>query len=222
MILSFFYAIIIGVITSIPLGAIGSYMISRYRTDGWRGGLSVAIFSAIVDSCVCGISLLGMSLIEISPLTIIIVKTVGLCILTYVCVKQFNSPVEEGVSVDSRIRFFPAKTKYFNHTKNAFVVFFLALCNPTLFAFWINLSHLIQTTILKNSTVQGYLFFSLFVGIGSALCQIVSLSFLHKMHSSSERIGKVIQFVSLSILLLTTCYFGIHIIKEWFYLLCKT
>lgn len=219
MALPFLYALLIGFITSIPLGAVGSFMINRYRSDGWWGGLSVAIFSSIVDSCACGISLFGLSLISISPLMIIIVKSLGLGILLFVGLKQLYPSDKELSFVANFIRFGITKNKYFYHTKNAFIVFFLALCNPTLLAFWINLSHLIQTTLLVNSRVQDYLLFSTIVGIGSALCQIISLWFLHKAHNINDKVGRVIHWISLSIFILTTSYFGIHIIKELFTLI---
>lgn len=181
-------AVVIGAITSVPLGPLGAYMISKMEKDGFWGGFSVGLIAAFVDTLYCGITLFGMPLVISVPLLRFIIQAIGLIVLLYVGGRYFFLHKQE--LNDKKVRSIVQKkvgmSKLMPHLTGALVVFIFALSNPTLLAFWANMANLLHSSVLQYGGTLEYLTFSISVGLGSAFCQYVVLRVIQKVHHVND------------------------------------
>jgi threonine/homoserine/homoserine lactone efflux protein len=208
---------VLGFFSSVPIGALGAYMINRFIRNGFWDGFTVGIFASVADALYCVVSLIGMAFIYDVPVLRSIVQAIGLLFLLYVSGSQFFSSPDK-----SRFDDEVAKNKrdknnrtWSRHIKDLAVVYSFGLSNPTLWAFWTNMAQVLHASILKGEGISEYLLFSISVGVGSMVCQYVSLRFIGKMHDLHKKSRVIIQWISASVFLMTSVYFGYHLVVEF-------
>ena len=207
----------LGGVSSLPIGALGAYMINRMTKEGFWAGFSVGLFAAFVDALYCWISLFGISLVIDAPLLRSIIQAIGLIVLLYLGGRHFFLHKEELSDNKSRsvVQNTIEMSKLILHFKGAVVVLIFALSNPTLLAFWINMANLLHSSVLQYGGPREYLAFSTSVGLGSALCQYVVLRIIQKVHHVNDKARVITRWVGSSIFVITIIYFGIQLVKEF-------
>jgi len=218
-------AVIIGFISSAPLGPLGAYMIRRMEKNGFWDAFPLGLFSALIDTIYCSVSLFGMSLVLEVPILRFIIEVVSLIVLLYVGKKYFflqgekleESDTEKLDNNNGKDSFQPngGANRLMSHLKDASVVFIFAFSNPTLLAFWINMANLLHSSVLRNYGSMEYLAFSVGVGLGSALCQYTVLQIIQKVHRFNDTGRVVIVWLSSLIFVITIIYFGIQVVNDF-------
>ena len=208
--------LLIGVVSSVPIGMLGAYMINRAVNKGFWAGFSVGLFAALVDALYCCIALFGMSFVVDIPVVRSLVQAIGLLVLLYIGKKHFLSR-SDSYHVSTNDEAQPSSTnnnKGLLHLKGFAVVITFALANPTLLAFWVNMAQVLHSSILLNSSGQHYLLFSGSVGIGSALCQYLVLRLVGQVHHTHQKARTIIRWVGAVIFLTTFIYFSYQLIEK--------
>lgn len=213
MIVAFF----LGVITSVPVGAVGQLMFSRLMKEGFRASFAIGLFAAVLDATYCEIALIGTSLIFDSIIIRHLVQGLGLLVLFYYGYKHLL-PMKRPPETDNLSTVVIAhdgKQNRSSHLKHFVVVLMATIVNPTMLAFWVNMAGVLRSSILVNMGVREFTLFSVGVGLGSAFCQYVVLRIIQHVrlfHSPTRRM--IIQWLSTSIFMLTISYFIYHFIEE--------
>jgi threonine/homoserine/homoserine lactone efflux protein len=217
MLLVVIVAFVLGVITSVPVGAVGQLMFNRLMREGFRASFAVGLFSALLDAIYCEIGLVGISLVFDSIGIHSLVQGLSLLILLYYGYKHLlpmkRSPETDNLSTE--VIAHDGKQNRSSHLKHFFVVLTATIANPTMFAFWVNMAHVLRSSVLIDMGVREYTLFSITVGLGSAFCQYVVLRIARDVrlfHSPTRRM--IIQWLSTSIFMLTISYFIYHFIQE--------
>jgi len=210
-------AFILGLVVSVPIGSIGQLMISRSIKYGFWAGLSIGLFSALMDATYCEFGLVGISLMSNSVEIRAIVQGVGLIVLLYFGYRNFR-PVKElpgnDEEYDGKICF-NVKQNWATYVKYFPVVLIGSASNPTTFAFWLSMANLLRSTILAHEGVREFTVFSAGVGTGSAVCQYIILRLLHRsklFHSAAKKI--VIRRTAAFIFIFSMGYLVYDLIKE--------
>ena len=217
MLLVVIVAFVLGVITSVPIGALGQLMINRLMREGFWAGLAIGLFAALLDALYCEIALIGISLVFDSMEIRSIVQGVSLIILFYFGYKNFlptkQSPETNDHSTVMTER--NLKQNWTSHIKYFLVVLMATASNPTMFAFWVNMAHVLRSSVLVDMGVREFTLFSATVGLGSAFCQYVVLRIVRHVrlfHSPTKRV--IIQWMSATIFMFTMIYFIYQYVEE--------
>ncbi len=210
MLLIVIVAFVLGVITSIPVGVVGQLMLNRLMKEGFRASFAVGLFSALLDAIYCEIGLVGISLVFDSIVMRSLIQGLSLLILLSYGYKHLlptsrtqYSDIQSTVEVSRN-----SNKKNSSHLKHFFIVLTATIGNPTLFAFWVNMAHVLRSSVLVDMGIREYTLFSVTVGLGSAFCQYIVLRIVRSVrlfHSPTKRM--VIHWFSASIFMLTISYF---------------
>jgi threonine/homoserine/homoserine lactone efflux protein len=217
MFLIIIIAFALGAVTSIPLGAVGQLMFNRLMKEGFRASLAIGLFSALLDAMYCEIALIGISLVFDSTIIRSVVQGLGLLVLLYYGHKHLL-PMKRSAEKDNERTVeleYNRKSNWFSHVKHFAAVIIITMSSPTLIAFWINMAHVLHSSVLADRGVREYTLFSITVGLGSAFCQYVVLRIARDVrlfHSPTRRM--IIQWLSTSIFMLAISYFIYHFIEE--------
>ena len=187
MIYALIIALFLGAVTSFPLGALGAYMINKAIEKGFWSGFIIAIASASLDLTYCFTSLVGIYLIVDIPWLRLGIQAVGLIFLTYVGYQMFFKKkdfktffsflkIENHLNNNSKI--------FEDYFKDGIFVGLYYIFNPTLVAFWINISSVLHASVLKGYNVLFLLLFSFFVGLGGLLVSYVFLKVAVKFRNN--------------------------------------
>jgi threonine/homoserine/homoserine lactone efflux protein len=209
---------VLGFFSSVPIGALGAYMINRFIRNGFWDGFTVGIFASVADALYCVVSLIGMAFIYDVPVLRSIVQALGLMVLLYIGGRQFfSSPETSRLDDDDEVRGDKNnKNKTWSrYLKDLGVVFSFGVSNPTLWAFWTNVAQLLHLSTLKRADISEYLLFINSVGIGSMVCQYVSLRLIGKTYDLHRKARVIIHWISASVFLVTVLYFGYHLVLEF-------
>ncbi len=160
--IAFLIGMITGIVISIPIGPINVTVISRGFKQGFNNAFAVGLGASAMDFFYCGAAMLGLSPIVHKLEVNIIFQIIGFILLLYLGVRDLTTKVESFryeniIPKNGRIR-------------SAFLIgLFMYISNPTLVAFWITLSGIVQSSesIVRNAG-DGILF-ALGVGIGTAI-----------------------------------------------------
>jgi len=213
----FVTAFVLGLVISIPIGAVGQLMINRAMKYGLSAGLMIGLFSALLDATYCELALIGISLVINSVEIRSLVQGMGLIVLLYFGYKNFRPKKELSVTDDNSSTT-PSNNheqKWTSHLKYFPVVLMATVSNPTMLAFWVNMAQVLRSSVLTDAGVREFTLFSVGVGLGSALCQYIVLQTIRHVrlfHLPKRRV--VIQWVSASIFMFTMAYFIYHFFKE--------
>lgn len=217
MLYIFAIAFILGLVTSVPLGAVGQLMINRALKYGFSAGLSIGLFSALLDGTYCELALIGVSLVVDSVEIRSLVQGIGLIVLLYFGYKNFR-PNKELPATDDNSSITLSNNheqNWTSHLKYFPVVLMATVSNPTRLAFWVNMSQVLRSSVLTDMGVQELTLFSVGVGLGSAFCQYIVLQTIwHLKLFDSPKKKVAIQRVSASIFIFTMAYFIYHFFKE--------
>jgi threonine/homoserine/homoserine lactone efflux protein len=210
MLLVIIVAFALGVVTSLPVGAVGQLMFNRLMKEGLRASFAVGLFSALLDAIYCEIGLVGISLVFDSIVMRSLVQGLSLLILLHYGYKHLlpmrptqNSDNQSTVQVSH-----DSNKKNSSHLKHFFIVLTATIGNPTMFAFWVNMAHVLRSSVLIDMGIREYTLFSTTVGLGSAFCQYVVLRIVRDVrlfHSPTKKM--VAHWLSASIFMLTISYF---------------
>ena len=220
MLLILLIAFTLGLVVSVPIGAVGQLMINRSFKYGLWAGLSIGLLSALLDATYCELALVGISLVSNSVGIRSLVQGIGLIVLLYFGYRNFrpakdlpNTDCEGDVKILSN-----AKQNWTSHVKYFPVVLIGTVSNPTIFAFWLGMANLLRSTILVHEGIREFTLFSAGIGIGSAVCQYVILRILHHtkvFRSAAKRM--VVKRASAFIFTFTMGYLIYDLLKEFLF-----
>lgn len=160
--IAFLIGVITGVIISIPIGPINVAVISKGFKQGFSNAFAVGLGASAMDFFYCAAAMLGVSAIVHKLEVNIIFQIIGFVLLLYLGLRDVMTKAES-------YRYENMSTKN-GGLHGAFLVgVFMYLSNPTLVAFWITLSGIVQSSesIIKN--VGDGILFAFGVGSGTAI-----------------------------------------------------
>ncbi|MCL5266983.1 MAG: LysE family transporter [Bacteroidetes bacterium] len=159
---SLFVGLIVGMVISIPLGPINVTVISKGFKQGFRSAFGVGLGASAMDFLYCSATMLGLSAIVHRIEVNIIFQIIGFLLLAYLGIRDVTTKVESFQYEN----FVPRGGKF----HSAFLVgVFMYVSNPTLVAFWIMLSGIIQSSGMLANGIDGVALFAFGVGSGTAL-----------------------------------------------------
>ncbi len=159
---AFLIGIVVGVVISIPIGPINVTVISKGFRQGFGNAFAVGLGASAMDFFYCGATMLGLAAIVHKIEVNAIFQAIGFVLLIYLGIRDITTKVES-FRYD---RYIPKNGRF----HSAFLVgVFMYVSNPTLVAFWITFSGIIQSSsTIVDGIVDGALF-ALGVGSGTAL-----------------------------------------------------
>ncbi|MCL5033491.1 MAG: LysE family translocator [Bacteroidetes bacterium] len=158
---SLFVGLIVGMIISIPLGPINVAVISKGFKQGFKSAFAVGLGASAMDFLYCGATMLGLSAIVHRIEVNAIFQIIGFLLLAYLGIRDVTTKVES-----FRYESIVPRAGRFH---SAFLVgVFMYVSNPTLVAFWIMLSGIIQSSGMLATGMDGVALFALGVGSGTA------------------------------------------------------
>jgi len=160
--IAFLVGAITGLIISIPIGPINVAVISKGFKKGFREAFEIGLGAASMDFLYSAAAMLGFSAI-VHKLTVnIIFQIIGFLLLLYLGLRDLTAKVES-------YRYENLTTRNGKFHSALLVGVFMYVSNPTLIAFWITFSGVVQSyeSIIRNAG-DGILF-AIGVGIGTAL-----------------------------------------------------
>ncbi|MCL4510670.1 MAG: LysE family transporter [Bacteroidetes bacterium] len=197
---------LIGLVVSIPIGPINVMVISKGFKQGFKNAFAVGLGASAMDFLYSGASMLGLSAIVHKIEVNVIFQIIGFLLLLYLGIRDVTTKVES-----FRYENFVPKNGRFH---SAFLVgVFMYISNPTLVAFWITLSGMIQSSgTIVNSLGDG-MFFALGVGSGTALWYYSLLKAIFwKRDSFKAETLTVLSKISGYIMLAFSAYIGYELL----------
>jgi len=212
----FALAFILGVITSVPIGAAGQLMIHRFARSGLRTALPIGLFSALLDAAYCGLALAGMSLVIDSVPLRSFMQGGGLIVLLYSGYKNIR-PDKEPLKTENEGDLQAGQKnrhKRTAHLKYFSTVLMITVSNPTLPAFWLNMANVLRTSVLADAEIWVIALFSAGVGLGSAFCQYAVLRIIqHTGALNTAPRRAALQRISASVFILTLGFFAYYFLR---------
>ncbi len=200
----FFTAVILGVVGSLPLGFLGSYMINRALDRGIKKGLFIAAFGSFFDALFCFASLFGIYLIIKINLLRFGLQALGVIFLAYVGFLMFFKKKEE-FSFLKKADSLLGKNELGNYANDFLIVAVYYLLNPAFFVFWINISSMLHSFSLLRQSVLAQLVFSFFVGLFGFFVSYLFLKMVLKTGKNflatdkAKKVMGIIYFIALII-----------------------
>jgi len=201
--------LVIGVVISIPIGPINVAVVSKGIKQGFKNAFAVGLGASTMDFFYCGATMLGLSAavhrIEVN----IIFQVIGFFLLAYLGAKDVATKADA-----FRYENVVIKNGKFH---SAFLVgVFMYVSNPTLVAFWITLSGMIQST---NTIVEGVgdgTLFAVGVGVGTALWyySLLKAIFLKRKSFKAETLA-ILSRISGFIMLAFSSYIGYELLVHF-------
>jgi len=207
--LAFLVGIIVGVVISIPIGPINVTVISKGFKKGFHDAIAIGLGASTMDFLYCAASILGLSAfvhkIEVS----IIFRIVGFILLVYLGVRDITTRIET-------FRYENIETKNGKFHSAFLVGVLMYLSNPTLVAFWITLSGVVQSYSEIINNVGDGLLFAFGVGTGTAIWYYSMLKvILHKRNSFKAETLTVLSRISGVIMLGFGAYIGFELFQHF-------
>ncbi len=204
-------AFLMGIVYSVPLGPLGQIMLNKAINKGFWHGFSMAIIGAIINFLYSFIFILGIGNLIRYRTLIFFIQPVGLLYLLYIGVREILIS-----SVDHH-----KKNKKFNHPKvnvhqikfgvkeffsNLLTVSTYFISNPTMFAFWINFSAIINLKMIHDHNLTDYILFSLAFATGTLTCQYLAITIVKKSRKFIN-FSRIMHYVSSSLFFVMITYF---------------
>ncbi len=206
---SLFVGLIVGMVISVPIGPINVTVISKGLKQGFKNAFGVGLGASTMDFIYCGATMLGLSAIVHSIEVNIIFQIIGFLILAYLGIRDVRTKVET-----FRYEGFEAKNGKFH---NAFLVgVFMYVSNPTLVAFWLMLSGVIQSSAMIGDGLVSVALFALGVGSGTSLWYYLLLKAISwKKESFRAETLTVFSKISGYIMLSFSAYIGYELVVHF-------
>jgi threonine/homoserine/homoserine lactone efflux protein len=205
-------AFLIGIVYSVPLGLLGQIMLNRSINRGFWHGFSIGIAGAFFNFIYCQIFLIGMGSLVIDPRIKVAIQIFGLLFLLYVGIKEILLPnvFRQSNRNNKELHTTPVEDTRFNVKtliKTFLLVFTFFISSPTIIAFWINMSRVINNTFIHHKNLMNYTLFSLAFALGILTCQYLSISAFKKVRQILK-IKTIAKYASVFVFMATISYFA--------------
>lgn len=206
---SLFVGLIVGLVISVPIGPINVTVISKGFKQGFNNAYAVGLGASAMDFVYCSATMLGLSAIVHTIEVNIIFQIIGFLLLAYLGVRDVRTKVET-----FRYEGFEARSGRFH---SAFLVgVFMYVSNPTLVAFWLMLSGVIQSSGMIGDGIVGVALFALGVGAGTSLWYYLLLKAISwKKESFRAETLTVFSKISGYIMLSFSAYIGYELVVHF-------
>lgn len=201
------FAFFIGLIFSVPIGPLGVIMLKRSIEKGFWAGFTIAIIDAIAGFIFSMSFLIGIGQIEFDPTIKLIAQLLGLMLLVSFGIKEVFfkksiSKTEKNISL-----------KKSSLIGNLLLVIGYYVANPTLWAFWINISVFANSNLLGENSLFNSILFSLLYALGVLTTQYLAIQIMKNMEKF-ERVKRSLSYVSSGLFIATFSYFFYTTIKS--------
>ena len=205
-------AFFIGLIFSVPIGPLGMIMLKRSTEKGFSAGFSIAIIDSIAGFIFSLTFLIGFSQIAIEPTIKLFAQVIGLLFLLFIGIKEIffnknkqNSKKNIALNKGSLIG-------------NLLLVIGYYISNPTLWAFWINISVYANSNLISQKSLLNYILFSFLYALGILTTQYLAIKVMKNL-DQFEKSKQTLKYVSTGLFVVTLSYFfysSIHSIEvQW-------
>lgn len=193
-------AFFIGLIFSVPIGPLGMIMLKRSVEKGFWEGFTIAIINAFAGFIFSLSFLIGIGQVELDPTIKLIAQLIGLLFLSWIGIKEIflknhKHQTEKNISLNKK-----------SILRNLILVISYYISNPTLWAFWINISVYANTNLINESKLFNYVLFSFLYALGDLTTQYLAIQ-LMKNIERFEKTKIAIKYVSSGLLIVTLSYF---------------
>jgi len=198
--------LLIGIVISIPIGPINVAVVSKGFKHGFKNAFAVGLGASTMDFFYCGATMLGLSAAVHKIEVNVIFQIIGFFLLLYLGIKDV-------ITKASTFRYDNVDVKNGRFHSAFLVGVFMYVSNPTLVAFWITLSGMIQTTnAIVNDIGDGALF-AVGVGVGTALWyySLLKAIFFKRKSFKAETLA-VLSRISGFIMLAFSSYIGYELL----------
>ncbi len=200
-------AFFIGLIFSVPIGPLGMIMLKRSVEKGFWDGFSIAIIDSIAGFIFSLTFLIGFSQIELDPTFKLCTQVIGLLFLLFIGIKEifFNANKQ---SIKKNIILNKGSL-----LGNLLLVIGYYISNPTLWAFWINISVYANTNLISQNSLHNYILFSFLYALGVLTTQYLAIKVMKNL-DRFEKVKHTLKFVSSGLFVVTLSYFFYTSIKS--------
>jgi len=200
-------AFFIGLFFSVPIGPLGMIMLKRSVEKGFWSGFSIAIIDSIAGFIFSLAFLIGFSQVEIDPTYKLFAQVVGLLFLLFIGIKEIFFNVKKQNS---------KKNIILNNGSllgNLLLVIGYYISNPTLWAFWINISVYANSNLITQNSLLNYILFSFLYALGVLSTQYVAIKMMKNL-DQFEKTKHTLKYLSSGLFIATFSYFFYTSIKS--------
>lgn len=201
------FAFFIGLIFSVPIGPLGVIMLKRSIEKGFWAGFTIAIIDAIAGFIFSMSFLIGIGQIEFDPTIKLIAQLLGLMLLVSFGIKEVF--FKKGINKTEK----NISLKKSSLIGNLLLVIGYYVANPTLWAFWINISVFANSNLLGENSLFNSILFSLLYALGVLTTQYLAIQIMKNMEKF-ERVKRSLSYVSSGLFIATFSYFFYTTIKS--------
>ncbi len=200
-------AFFIGLIFSVPIGPLGMIMLKRSKDKGFWAGFSIVIIDSVAGFMFSLFFLIGIGQIEFAPNVKLIAQIIGLLFLLYIGIKEVflknsKSVVEDDFSFNGK-----------SLLSSILLVIGYYISNPTIWAFWINISVYANSNIFYNKNLIDYFLFSFLFALGSLTTQYISIK-LMKNIVRYDKAAQALKYISSGLFVTTFGYFSYKVFEN--------
>lgn len=204
---------LLGLITTVPFGAVGAFMFKQATDEGFDSGMLVGILGVVADFIYLLLVFLGIGALIANENVTLVVQGIGILLLIYFGYKDiFKKRPDYGQKYN-----FGKKRR---HLKIFSFIVVYTFSNPTRFAFWISIVPTLNSLLFRDpSAFRFKLLFSVLFFVGAVVMQYISLKgvlYLNGFQKIKNRIDSgIVALYSFSVLFLI--YYYILQVKSAFY-----
>lgn len=193
-------AFFIGLVLSVPIGPLGMIMLKRSTEKGFWAGFSIAIIDSIAGFLFCLTFLVGFAQIVVDPNIKLIAQVAGLLFLLFIGIKEIFFNVNKQNSKKNIV------LNKGSLIGNLLLVIGYYISNPTLWAFWINISVYVNSNLISQNSLLSYILFSFLYALGVLTTQYLAIK-LMKNIERFETAKQTLKYVSTGLFVVTLSYF---------------
>jgi threonine/homoserine/homoserine lactone efflux protein len=202
--------VIIGIVISIPIGPINVTIISKGFKQGFKEAFAVGLGASTMDFFYCGATMLGLSAVVHKLEMNFVFQVIGFFLLAYLGIRDI-------VTKSDNFRYDKAINKNNGSFHSSYLVgVIMYISNPTLVAFWITLSGIIQATDGFINGIGDGILFAVGVGFGTTLWyySLLRAIFLKRSSFKAETLT-VLTRISGFIMLSFSAYIGYEMLVRF-------
>jgi len=201
--------LLIGIVISIPIGPINVAVVSKGFKHDFKNAFAVGLGASTMDFFYCGAAMLGLSTAVHKIEVNVIFQIIGFFLLLYLGIKDVATKA-------SAFRYENVVVKNGRFHSAFLVGVFMYVSNPTLVAFWITLSGMIQSTNAIVGGIEDGALLAIGVGVGTALWyySLLKAIFLKRSSFKAETLA-VLSRISGFIMLAFSSYIGYELLVHF-------
>ena len=201
------FAFFIGLVFSIPIGPLGVVMLKQSVEKGFWAGFTIAIMDAIAGFIFSMSFLIGIGQIELDPTIKLIAQLIGLILLVFIGIKEIffkkdKNNTKKNISLNRS-----------SLLGNLLLVIGYYIANPTLWAFWVNISVYANSNLLGENNMLNSIIFSMLYALGVLTTQYLAIQIMKNMEKF-ENLKRSLSYVSSALFIATFSYFFYTTIKS--------